>query len=254
MRCASSDASREGHRVFFVPPPWPDAGATLALPESESHHAGRVFRLRAGDEVRLIDGAGRLGRARITLARGRRVEVQIEDARRVEPPPGPELQLALPALRSGARLDWAIEKATELGVGGLHIYAAVRGLKKDAARPEVRERRWRELVRSACKQSGRLYCPRLATHTSLRSLLGATAAGTAILVADAAGDAAARDAGAWGDASSLLLVVGPEGGLTDDEDAALRERAAHRVSLGPHRLRTETAAIALCAVTGGWVM
>jgi 16S rRNA (uracil1498-N3)-methyltransferase len=249
MRCENS----EGHRIFFVPPPWPDAGATLMLPEGESHHAGRVFRLRAGDEVQLIDGAGRLGDARITRVRGRRVEVRLVDAQLVGAPPGPDLQLALPALRSGARLDWAIEKATELGVGGLHIYAAARGLKREAARPEVRERRWRELVRSACKQSGRLYCPRLATHAGLASLLDATEPATAILVADAGGGSAAHDARPWGGASRLLLVVGPEGGLTDEEDAALRARAAHGISLGPHRLRTETAAIALCAVARGWM-
>jgi len=202
--------------------------------------------VRPGDRVRLVDGAGSEGEAEVTrLGRGL-LAVRLHAVR-----PGPaelpgSVRLALPRLRALARVDWAVEKAVELGVGGIEVFRADRTLKAAAAGDESRCRRWREIARAAMKQSGRAIWPAIALHASLDGLLASTPASTAVWVADRAGrpatgcDTPRRFA-------SLLLLVGPEGGLSEREEALLEARGVERIALAPHRLRTETAAVAFCA-------
>ncbi|MBM3317954.1 MAG: 16S rRNA (uracil(1498)-N(3))-methyltransferase [Candidatus Eisenbacteria bacterium] len=236
-----------GHRVLFAPPPWPEGGR-LRLSAEESRHAGRALRLGPGDPLTLVDGDGRRGRGVIERWRGSRLEVRLDEAVESEAEPGPATALALPLLRAPARTDWVVEKATELGVRALRLFAPARGVRRAGQASAARRRRWEELARAAMKQSGRCWCPRISLHASLGEALGEPRAGERILAADPRGVGPQewpRDARA---ATLLLLVVGPEGGWSPAEEALLREREALGVRLGPHRLRSETAAVALCAL------
>jgi 16S rRNA (uracil1498-N3)-methyltransferase len=234
------------HRTFYAPPPWPAPGEELHLPPTEVTHAARVHRLHCGDRLRLIDGRGLEADAEVTCVEPRRLRARLRAVRSCPGELPRAVRLALPRIRSIARLDWVIEKAVELGVGAIDIFAAERSVKGRAAADESRGRRWRELTRAAMKQSGRAIWPAVTMHATLDALLATADAGAAIWVADRAGrvpsgcDMPERFA-------SLLLLVGPEGGLSPREEARLDALCAHRIALGPHRLRTETAAVALCA-------
>ena len=152
----------------------------------------------------------------------------------------------MPWIHSPARLDWAVEKATELGVTGVHIFSAARSQGADTARIGEKCLRWERLARAAMKQCGRAWCPRVHRHAGLAQLL--TDSGChEFLVADPEG-------GNWspsGSPAERLLLVGPEGGWSEDELALLSDRGARQVTLGPRRLRTETAAIVLCTLAAG---
>lgn len=257
-----SSASSEGHRLLYAPPPWPASGGTLRLSAGESRHGARALRLRAGEEIALVDGEGLDGRARIEGLRAGRLEVRLLHAERRPLAGAPAFEIALPWLRSPARVDWLVEKATELGARAIRLYAAARSLKRSAAPSEARQRRWRDLALAAMKQSGRAWCPPVTLHGSLAALLaeaepaapaatreapGASASDLAIATGDPRGESIERLARELPRAARWLLVVGPEGGLADEESALLRERGALAVRLAQDRLRAETAALALCA-------
>jgi 16S rRNA (uracil1498-N3)-methyltransferase len=234
------------HRDFYAPPPWPAPGGEVRLPPEESVHAARVMRLRPGDRLRLVDGEGNEADAEATRFTAGSLVARLGEARPCPRELARPLLLALPALRAPARLDWAVEKAVELGAHSTHLFGATRGVKERVAPTESRLARWRGIARAAMKQSGRARWPSISAHASVEALCDAVGEGAAILVADAAAETAAGCDTPPGFAS-LLLLVGPEGGLTPEERSALDRRGAKRIALGPHRLRAETAAIALCA-------
>jgi 16S rRNA (uracil1498-N3)-methyltransferase len=239
-----------GHGTFHVPPPWPAPGGELRLPAAEAAHAARVLRVRPGDRVRLVDGAGNEGEAEVTRAGRNLLLVRLHASRAAGAELPRSLRLGLPRLRSLARVDWAIEKAVELGVGAIDVFGAERSMKATAAGDESRCRRWREIARSAMKQSGRAVWPPIAMHASLADLMASSDTGAAVWVADRAGRCAAG-CDTPRHFASLLLLVGPEGGLSESEEALLEARGAERIALAPHRLRAETAAVALCAWAAG---
>ena len=235
-----------GHRTFHVPPPWPALGGELQLPRAEATHAVRVLRLRLGARVRLIDGQGCEGDAEVTRVGRTLLQAQLLAVRACPGELPRPVRLALPRIRSLARLDWAIEKAVELGVSAIDLFCADRCVKGRPAADESRCRRWREIARAAMKQSGRAVWPAVGMHTSLVELLVSSGSDEAIWVADLAGRSSSG-CGVRERFARLLLLVGPEGGLSEREQALLETRGARRIALAPHRLRTETAAVALCA-------
>jgi 16S rRNA (uracil1498-N3)-methyltransferase len=238
-----------GHADFHVPPPWPAPGGELDLPPEEAAHATRVLRLGPGAALRLVDGAG--VQAELVRVARRRVTARLVSVRRCPREIEVVLELGLPRIRARARMDWAVEKAVELGAHAIHVFEPERGVKGAAGSAEARVSRWRELARAAMKQSGRARWPEVATHASLTALLATAGPGTILWVADAGGRGAIG-CDARREFARLLLLVGPEGGLTERECAALEARGARRVALGPHRLRSETAAAALCALAARW--
>lgn len=235
-----------GHRTFHVPPPWPALGCELRLPPAEATHAARVLRVRPGDRVRLVDGAGSEGEAEVMRVGKDLLTVRLHSAAPAVGERARPVRLALPRLRSLARVDWAIEKAVELGIAAIELFGADRSMKSTAAGDEARCRRWREIARAAMKQSGRAVWPTIARHASLAELMTLADASVAVWVADRAGRCATGCDTRRGFAS-LLLLVGPEGGFSPREEALLDARGVERIALAPHRLRAETAAVALCA-------
>ena len=217
-----------------------ETGRRVTLDPAEARHAGGALRLKSGDLVVLADGMGSVASGTITL-RGRGVaEVMVQGVDQL-PPPTPGLALAV-AVLAGTAMDLVAQKAVELGVERLTPVCCERsqmGLKGAMNRVE----HWRRISRQALKQCRRAWAMELAPPTTLADFTNdpATANGA---VAHPAGD---RIEELPPDRVGLLLI-GPEGGFSPDEERALEDAGWPRVCLGPHVLRAETAAIAGAAV------
>ncbi len=235
-------------RVWRVFHPAPDGeGDTIALDPEESHHVRQVLRLRPGDRLAVFDGRGREYEAVLVDSTRQAVRVRVGAPLRdrVEPP----LRVVLyPSLCRPDRMEWLIQKGTEVGV------AAFRPLRAERSEsPRVspgRLDRWRRIAREACKQCGRRVIPGVEEPLSAPP---PAAEAVAALMLDVAGSAVPL-AGALGSVASagppaeVWLAVGPEGGFEPAERAAMEAAGWIGVSLGPRVLRAETAGICAAAI------
>ena len=225
-------------------------GAELLLPRGEAHHAAHVLRLACGDAVVVFDGRGASAEARIARAGRREVAVVIEAVRLTSAPPRPAVRLAF-AVPKGRRLDWLLEKATELGAARLAPVRFERSVAGGEALGPAARARWEARCIAAAKQAGVDWLPEI---EPVRPLASALPGGEPAVFGDTAPDAAPL-----ADALAALarevyptfihIYVGPEGGLTEAERDALRTAGAAPVRLGRTVLRAETAAVALLAAT-----
>lgn len=221
------------------------AGDRVALSGAEAHHAVAVRRLRPGERLVLTDGLGTRVEA-VVAATGKRELVAL--AEHVERTPRPEPAfVVVQALPKGDRGELAVEVLTEVGIDEVVPWAAARSVA--VWRGERAERslaKWRGTAREAAKQARRAWFPAvapLATTTEVAALVAA--ADLAVVLHEPASDPlASLPVPAEG---RVVVVVGPEGGLTDDEVAALTEAGAHAVRLGAEVLRTSTAGVAAVA-------
>lgn len=222
----------------------------VALDPEDVAHAGSSLRLRVGDPLILVDGAGGEADAVLDSAGRRHMTARITAVRHRPVPPGPELWLGVGILK-GPRFDLVLEKATELGAAGLiPLETRYTGVHPSG---EAKPERWRRILVAALKQSRRAWLPKLKAPVAPRALLDGERF-DALFVAEPgrrAPDAPAPEgrpvpAGAGRDRPAReLLLVGPEGGWHPDELRLFRERGAQFISLGDNRLRAETAALAL---------
>ena len=216
----------------------------VRLTRDAAHHLERVLRLRPGEPVELVDGAG--GRAHARWVAGGTLDVHTHEPRRAPPAHGPRLFVAPP---KGARLDGLVEKAVELGALELHL------LRTRFAGPEPNAARWERLRRKADEallQCRGLHRLALGEPLALADAL-AGARGETLWFGSAPDDAGTADAGPpeiQAGAGRLNLFVGPEGGWSPEEALALRAARARPVRLGERVLRVETAALALLALAG----
>ncbi|MFT3907170.1 MAG: 16S rRNA (uracil(1498)-N(3))-methyltransferase [Steroidobacteraceae bacterium] len=239
-------------------------GTECLLPEEASNHALRVLRLRAGERLRLFDGAGHEFQAELLGARGKLAAVRVGDAIVVAPPSPLHITL-MQGVARGERMDLVMQKATELGVARLVPVLCARSVVQlDQRQRERRHEHWHSIVVNACEQSGRSELPQLAPAQTLANALDVlkrevdTAGQPALrLTLDPEGQASfveqitARHA--------LVLLVGPEGGLDEMELEMARQAGFAGARLGPRILRTETAPLAALAIAqavagdlGGW--
>lgn len=203
---------------------------------AERHHL-RVRRVREGDAIELLDDHGRAYHAAVTSLTRERAEVAIID-RIADARESPlDLTLAIAALKAD-KLDLVVEKATELGVSRIVVFTCTRGLGGCSA---ARLSRWQRIAASAAKQCGRSRVPTIAGPEPLASI-GTRTADVRLVCWEQA--SAAPIASTAEQVSSVLLVIGPEGGFTADEIELLQAKGFATVSLGPRILRGETAAIA----------
>jgi 16S rRNA (uracil1498-N3)-methyltransferase len=221
-------------------PALPDeAGSVVELEPAEAHHVLRVLRLRAGEPLALFDGRGSEWRATLLQAAGAAASVRLEE-RIVEPAVEPTLALTLyQCLLKPERMEWVVQKATELGVAALCALASERA---EPART-VRLERWRRISIEACKQSGRRRLPQLGLLHEL-PVPGSRAAW--ILDPSSPLPLGGRFAGE--PPGEVWLAAGPQGGFTPGE----LERAAGAgwtpVGLGPRVLRADTAGVVAAAI------
>ncbi|OBA62961.1 16S rRNA (uracil(1498)-N(3))-methyltransferase [Mycobacterium sp. 1100029.7] len=230
----------------------PDIGELAVVGGDEGFHAATVRRIRPGEELVLGDGAGALGRCVVEQSGRDGLRARVLDRWTVDAgwPPVTVVQ----ALPKSERSELAIELATEAGADAFWAWHAARCVASwQGARVEKGLRRWRAVVRSAARQSRRAHIPPvdgvLSTAALSRRIRDDVAAGAAVLVLhESATDRITNVAVAR--ATSLLLVVGPEGGIAPEELAALTEAGAVAVRLGPQVLRTSTAAAVALGALG----
>ncbi len=226
------------------------AGERLVLTGPEGRHAATVRRLRAGEQVDLCDGRG--GRARCTVAQVAADEVVCDVLERTqEAPPSPRLVL-VQALAKADRGELAVELATEVGVDEIVPWAAARSVVRwEGARGRRAIERWRAHAREAGKQSRRAWLPQVSeVHTTAQVVDRLRGARALVLHEQAEVPLPQVDLDG---VAEVALVVGPEGGLTEQELVRLGGTA---VRLGPHVLRTSTAGAVAAALvsarTGRW--
>ncbi|GAA3857846.1 16S rRNA (uracil(1498)-N(3))-methyltransferase [Saccharothrix violaceirubra] len=239
--------------VFLVPAL--PAGSSMLLDGPEGRHAATVRRLRAGEELVLSDGTG--AQARCVVAEALKDGLRLDVVERwVVPEPRVRVVVAQ-ALVKGDRGELAVELATEAGVDGVVPWRASRCVTKwdEGPRGAKALERWRATVREAAKQARRARVPSVAEPVGTAELARLTSSSSVTLVLHetATGSIADVELPTDGD---VLLVVGPEGGITDEELSALTTAGAHAVRLGHTVLRASTAAAvalgALGVLTDRW--
>jgi 16S rRNA (uracil1498-N3)-methyltransferase len=225
--------------LFLVDPATLMAG-TLVIDGDEGRHAADVRRLRAGEVVLVGDGAGSVADGVVESVRRGAVAVSVARIRTVAPP-RPRFVVAQ-ALAKGGRDEDAVEAMTEVGVDAVLGWQAARSVAKWTDRTQAR---WSATARSAAKQARRPWLPEVVGPVTTAELAAraATAALAIVLHEDAEEPVAAL---AVPEDGEVLIVVGPEGGITPDELDALA--AARLCRLGPHVLRTSTAGVAALSV------
>ncbi len=233
---------------FHVPLPLA-AGATLALPAGAARHV-QVRRLQPGDAITLFNGAGGEWAATITRMGRSEVVVAVQAHRPVEREAVRAVHLAV-GLMAAERMDWLVEKATELGAASLTPLAmAHSSLRLSGERAEKKRAHWQAVAAAACEQSGRNRLLDVREQRSFQAYLEEAAAhAEARWVLSLAPESAplSTRAAALAPQDSVALLSGPEGGLSADEDAAARAAGWQPVTLGARVLRAETAPLAVLA-------
>ena len=219
-------------------------GDLVSLTGAEAKHAAVVRRLRVGETVTVGDGAGVWLVGVAEEVSPSRVDVRVSE-RSTQEAPSPRIVL-VQALAKGDRDELAVQAACELGVDEIVPWQASRSISRwDGPKAVKGRERWATIVREAAKQAHRRWVPEVAVPAST-SDLAARASTQRVLLLDPG--APARLSELEPDGRDVVLVVGPEGGISDDEIAKLAAAGAERVLLGDTVLRTSTAGPAAIAV------
>jgi 16S rRNA (uracil1498-N3)-methyltransferase len=220
-------------------------GEAVEVTGDEAHHAVAVRRMRAGEQVVLTDGRGRRVRGTVAETAKRRMLVTADEVEEVAEP-APEL-VVVQAIPKGERGELAVEVLTEVGVARIVPWAASRSVavwRGDRAAKSLG--RWRTAAREAAKQSRRAWFPEVAEQAPTTEVVRLVAEAALAVVLHEEGELS-LGALEVPDHGPLVIVVGPEGGLSAEEVASLAAAGAHVVRLGSEVLRTSTAGVAAAA-------
>jgi 16S rRNA (uracil1498-N3)-methyltransferase len=226
-------------------------GAIVGLPDNAAVHACRVLRLEESDDVILFNGDGKDYLCQLLSIKKSEVAAIVTATQEIERESALKVTLAQ-AISSGDRMDFTIQKAVEMGVTAIQPIASQRSVVKlSGDRAEKRREHWQNVVISACEQSGRAIVPQVAAPLSLANWLGATPAFSLGITLSPTATQTLQDLPK--PTGEICLLIGSEGGLTQEE---IELAAAHHftpVRLGKRVLRTETAALAaLAAIQTLW--
>jgi 16S rRNA (uracil1498-N3)-methyltransferase len=227
------------------------SGSMVELPSDTASHLAKVLRARSGDELILFNGDGREFNGAIETVRGSRMSASVGDSRPVDR----ESPLAITLVQCvprGDRMDFIVQKATELGVSRIVPVLSQRSVVRlDAGQAESKAVHWRAVAVNACEQCGRNRLPTIEAARPLLNYLGESGPGGGPRLVFEPESAlrpgtAAQNSAAAPDVSitAAEIAIGPEGGFASDELEAFRVSGFSQVGLGPRILRTETAAIA----------
>ena len=231
---------------FYSPPPLPLSG-TFDLPPDAAHHASRVLRLRVGDAVEIFDGIGNECRGLIADLSGKRVSVSEITATGIKRESPLHVVLAQ-ALSGSEKMDWIIQKSTELGVTEIQPLATERSVAKlPTERAQKRLEHWQQIAISACEQCGRNVLPGIHAPLDIMEWLRQTKSIPDAKYILLPGSAASLHDQAKPRGKAVLLI-GAEGGFSQAESAAALQCGYIPIRLGARVMRTETAAIAGLAV------
>jgi 16S rRNA (uracil1498-N3)-methyltransferase len=210
---------------------------TYQLPEDESKHAVRVLRLGAGDLVGLVDGRGTLAQATITEANPKRCQLVLT-SRELVPRRPFYLHVAVAPTKNLDRMEWLVEKAVEVGIERLTFLRGARSERRD-----LKLERLEKIAISALKQSGQAWLPQLDELVDYDKFLPELDPATTFIAHLEEGERTAL-AQVIGAAPRACVLIGPEGDFSPAEIELALSRGIRPVTLGPSRLRTETAALA----------
>lgn len=221
-------------------------GAEVRLDGAEGRHAADVARARPGEELLLADGTGLLARAEVSEVRRGELTARVRDLRHTEPP-DPRFVL-VQALAKGDRDHQAIETATELGVDEIVPWQADRSIVRwRGERAAKGHQKWQQTVFAAAKQSRRAILPTVAEAAGRETVIERIVASAVALVLHESAEAPLVRT-ALPDRGDIVLIVGPEGGISPEELAAFTRAGARPVRLGAQVLRTSTAGPAALSV------
>lgn len=220
------------------------AGARIELEPDQAHYISRVLRMRAGDALILFNGSGGQYPATLATVAKNMVVVTTGDFEPVERESPLALHLGI-AVSRGDRMDWVVQKATELGVHSITPLLSERTeVRLRGEREEKKLRHWQQVATSACEQCGRNRLPQILAPQSLAGWLQDVQADLRLVLHHTA---VTRDPGP-APPRSVALLVGPEGGLSEEEIRAAEGAGFASLQLGPRVLRTETAPLAAIAI------
>lgn len=225
---------------FFI-----DAPLTLGscnLPEASAHYIGRVLRLSADTAVQLFDGSGQEYSGVLVEVGKKHVTVELREQFSGLPESSLRIHLGQ-GLSRGERMDWAIQKATELGAAEITPIVSERcEVRLKDERADKRLAHWRQIAISACEQCGRSVVPTIHPPIPLQDWLKLEADLKLVL------HPVAAPLSAYARPASLAFLIGPEGGLSDGEIDQARSAGFQPARLGPRVLRTETAPVVALSV------
>lgn len=213
------------------------------LPEAQAHYIGRVLRLAVGDAVQLFDGSGQEFVGELVEVGKKSVQVELRERFAGQPESPLRIHLGQ-GLSRGERMDWAIQKATELGVTEITPLLSERcEVRLKDERADKRLAHWQQIAISACEQCGRSVVPTINAPLGLPGWLAQTEAELKLVLHPVATPLASHARPA-----SLAFLIGPEGGLSDAEVQQAQRAGYHPARLGPRVLRTETAPVVALSV------
>lgn len=209
--------------------------ALIHLTEQEAHHALHVLRIKVGQTLWVTDGLGHRYETRVDRVEKTSAWLRIQS--KVKSTPRALPLLAVGMIKQRDRLEWLVEKSVEIGISGLILMHT-----HHAERASVREDRVRQIQISAMKQCLTDWLPTLEVGVKFEALLDRYATHQQLIAHEKATQV--MHGSQVGELSKLVLYIGPEGGFSDREMEIAEKKGAQAWYLGPHRLRTETAAVA----------
>ncbi|MEE4639535.1 MAG: 16S rRNA (uracil(1498)-N(3))-methyltransferase [Wenzhouxiangella sp.] len=220
-------------------------GQELILPSAAARHLVRVLRLRAGARIEVFNGDGRQYPAELIEADPRQnCRIRLDQAQRPDVESRIDVTL-VQAIGRGERMDWCIQKSTELGVARIQpIFTERTEVRLDGRRAERRQTHWQQIAVAAAEQSGRVRVPRIHLPVALEALVPTPGHN---LVLHPQGEHGPAGLGVPAE-PSFSVVIGPEGGLSDIEMGRLKQLGYRELRLGRRILRTETAGPAVLAM------
>lgn len=222
----------------------PEIGSTVELAGSEGKHAATVRRIRQGERIQLTNGMGLRIKGSVSAVDTRSVFIKVDNVQLETPD---ELQLTLvQALAKGDRDELAVQAATELGITGVVPWQADRSISRwDNAKAIKGQARWQVICDEASKQSLRSYFPKVQAPIDSAKLPLTFCDFDKVLILDPTAQVGISEISSF--EGRIALVVGPEGGISDEELAQFETAGATRVHLGASILRTSTAGVAAVA-------
>ncbi len=237
---------------FYLPADY-QPGLVVALNKEQSHYALTVLRLKNGHQLQVFDGQGQQAEAQLQVINRREAQVQLGEQISRPGCESPLKTLLLQGISRGERMDYSLQKAVELGVTAIQpLFTERCEVRLDEDKAEKRRQQWQALVISACEQSGRCVVPEVKPLITLNDWLAENRHQPG-LVLDPYSSQTLNTLAAPDFSQVLAILIGPEGGLSEQEVAQAQTQGFQGIRLGPRILRTETAApVILSLLQGRW--
>lgn len=224
-------------------------GSGFSLPESTSRQIARVLRLKPGETIILLDGLGFESKAVLTTVNDNQCHVNLAPKEKVTTEPTVHLNMLL-ALTQREKFEWMLQKCTEIGVSSFHPFVSTRSLVQKPEEAEEKRERWEKILQEAAEQSHRGRIPNLLPSTRFKEVVTDTYSEGALklILWEDELNVSLKPLLQKYQGQDVIVLIGPEGGLSGEEVALAREAGFQPVSLGKRILRMETAAITAAAL------